>query len=1430
MVRLFEEDARVFTTLGIGVLTEIETMKIKDELNGEYELEMTYFVNGSFYDEIRLKRLIVTKAHVHDEEDQAFRIYNITTPINGKITVNARHISYDLSSITVEPFEATDPWMVIDKVREGLKYLSSDTRNKFTFNIVPATKPEGWSANDNESDDEEKEETKLKVNAPSSLRSVLGGDNSMLSTFGGELIFNNFTVIYYTKDNRVGQDRGFEVRYGKNMTAFEHKKTVRNDFTAIYPYYAKKTTVEDAEQLLSYQPMYIAKGNNKNKAFTRMWLSTEEGGEPIDASKKLVSKASPISNAIQVKTKGEYYNKLYVFISDTLLNNYGVLSNGAVGESVNTVSSYVRIFRFVKVSDAADFKYIPNNFYYTEGDESPERLQEQTFMLDTNEQPKEGRNYYNAVLKGTDNVLAGHYYPVPLYAYVANGSPDLVLSGGEVDIDDNVNNTKLWLSYEENGDPISRNVTNMYMMAIPMQIQNGVAKDHFVIFNTLTKKYKELKSGIEKTYASTDTTNTEEVTELVTLKKFNEVTMDSEKLVNGTNYYYGIDSYDVCESPTSETWKENTYYYEGTPIYNRVNVNADTYQKETYYQYIKESNEYTRIDSDDFPSGVIMYDKVTTYTLSTEFDETVTTWYTKSTKYASIYKWVGLLTQQEYTPEKYYYIENNKYKRDDSETVTANRNYYQLLVCNRILPELHYKRYEQNKYYYPELISGTTDEVVMNLDSSQSWSNKMYCEGVNDYVENIIYYIKSEDAPLIYLSAEKDDSKVLSIDLSSSFESKPDAELLLEAANKYIEDNKDDFNAIDDSFSTSFVRLSDSIDYQFIGDIEEIQNGDIVKIVFPYLVRDDIPETDKHVNLRVTSMEYDPLSNRYTAIELGDKDEDLSDTVLTSGADVSSLKNDSGYVGRAEVKKLIADTIIAQNLTVEGLLSAARAELTELVSTVISTQDLNADNIVAGNIGATNVIVKSNIAIEGYTLLDVQPTNQNEFDEIANQHEGYLYYKEAEYASTYIQVPSNQTVPGTDGFLYDKTYYYKNGTVFRVNNNGDVYANNVDLSGKITATSGDIGGCTINPIPDGETIDAYVISGAEAYTSGWLTLEEGSSVPLTPQTGVYYIVYYNNKTRYYEWDTTNSRYVDCNVGLIIPVAEVTQLSADYIIGGTIRSSSIYLGNGAFSVTSDGTVSIGTGVIDASILNGDLTGNGYSVTGTTGRVNIDATTGVITATAVELTGKITATSGQIGSFVITENDPFLETSSSLVSSADEGYFVSHISSYGLGFVRNNKVTTYIDNGSSDLGIVTNCITIDYNNNNTRSNISKGTMPFLTLNSYYTNEQGSSSVYFPNGEYNTSANRFIVYATATLNNQAMSIIYLRNARSGLPITSFDIIGAVASELYNGNKTTTGNIIVEIDNAYEEDGNTYHVVKLRHNNTHVVKASVMMILEKI
>lgn len=112
---LYKEDAIDFSTFGIGVLADTISCLVTEERNGAYELTLKYPLNGSLYGEIKKERII--KAKPNDLSDpQAFRIYRITIPINGIITIYAEHISYDLINIGVIPFSLTNvvPQVAID--------------------------------------------------------------------------------------------------------------------------------------------------------------------------------------------------------------------------------------------------------------------------------------------------------------------------------------------------------------------------------------------------------------------------------------------------------------------------------------------------------------------------------------------------------------------------------------------------------------------------------------------------------------------------------------------------------------------------------------------------------------------------------------------------------------------------------------------------------------------------------------------------------------------------------------------------------------------------------------------------------------------------------------------------------------------------------------------------------------------------------------------------------------------------------------------------------------------------------------------------------------------------------------------------------------------------------------------------------------------
>ncbi len=196
---------------GVGALRDCISCTITEERNGSYELEMVYPVGGQHYDALALRGLIKAQPNPYAEE-QLFRIYQISRPINGQVTVNAAHISYDLSGIPVAPYTASTAAQALDRIKSQ---ATVDCPYEFWTDLTT-------TAN-------------FAANVPSSLRSLLGGiDGSILDVYGGEYEWDNYTVKLHSER---GTDRGVSIRYGKNLTDITHEENCESVYTGVYPYW-----------------------------------------------------------------------------------------------------------------------------------------------------------------------------------------------------------------------------------------------------------------------------------------------------------------------------------------------------------------------------------------------------------------------------------------------------------------------------------------------------------------------------------------------------------------------------------------------------------------------------------------------------------------------------------------------------------------------------------------------------------------------------------------------------------------------------------------------------------------------------------------------------------------------------------------------------------------------------------------------------------------------------------------------------------------------------------------------------------------------------------------------------------------------------------------------------------------------------------------
>ena len=198
---------------GVGALSDVLTCEVKEELNGAYELTMEYAAEGIHASEIVPNAILKVKPNYTDDP-QLFRIYKVGKTINGRFTVEAQHISYDLSGKVIASGTATSC--------VGACALLEAQAGNFTISTDKSVS------------------ASFSVSEPSSVRSWFGGKKgSLLDVFGGEWFYNNYAA---TLKQARGQDRGVTIRYGKNLVDLSQELDMENLVTGVIPYYKDSQT------------------------------------------------------------------------------------------------------------------------------------------------------------------------------------------------------------------------------------------------------------------------------------------------------------------------------------------------------------------------------------------------------------------------------------------------------------------------------------------------------------------------------------------------------------------------------------------------------------------------------------------------------------------------------------------------------------------------------------------------------------------------------------------------------------------------------------------------------------------------------------------------------------------------------------------------------------------------------------------------------------------------------------------------------------------------------------------------------------------------------------------------------------------------------------------------------------------------------------
>lgn len=214
---LFPPTATSFGTNGLGRLSDAISCRVSEARNGAFELTMVYPLNGIHFKDIVKPGIIYAKPSAR-RNPQAFTIDKISRPINGRVTITARHLRNRMALIPVAPFSAGSLAGALagfkTNAAEACPFtLSADFESSFSY-AVPV---------------------------PTPILSYLGGQRgSILDVYGGEWEFDNWNAILH---KTRGQDNGYRIMYGKNLVDLKQEENIMNTYTGIFPYWQSEETM-----------------------------------------------------------------------------------------------------------------------------------------------------------------------------------------------------------------------------------------------------------------------------------------------------------------------------------------------------------------------------------------------------------------------------------------------------------------------------------------------------------------------------------------------------------------------------------------------------------------------------------------------------------------------------------------------------------------------------------------------------------------------------------------------------------------------------------------------------------------------------------------------------------------------------------------------------------------------------------------------------------------------------------------------------------------------------------------------------------------------------------------------------------------------------------------------------------------------------------
>ncbi|MDA2621326.1 phage tail protein, partial [Bacillus cereus] len=208
---LYPANEKKFENNGLGIITDVEEISVVEELNGQFELEMTVPIQTCNRLNIEKRMFIFVDANETDQ-GQPFRIYEYDKADDYTMFIRAKHITFDTEKQFVESYKN-------DRVK------TVEALNEILTRSEPKKPWIAWSDIDTE--------TKVNLERQQTSDCIQGVRGSMLDSFGGEIKRDMYRFEFH---KQRGRDNAVLIAFQKNMTGIDVKLDIDSVATRIFPY------------------------------------------------------------------------------------------------------------------------------------------------------------------------------------------------------------------------------------------------------------------------------------------------------------------------------------------------------------------------------------------------------------------------------------------------------------------------------------------------------------------------------------------------------------------------------------------------------------------------------------------------------------------------------------------------------------------------------------------------------------------------------------------------------------------------------------------------------------------------------------------------------------------------------------------------------------------------------------------------------------------------------------------------------------------------------------------------------------------------------------------------------------------------------------------------------------------------------------------